>query len=69
MKVIILEKKYKNNINNFIKYELNLANINIENQIEEFYTFIDGMHPIEKEKTLIQNTWTKFMQNLLANGH
>lgn len=64
----ILENKYKNSLSNFIQGEFNFPDIDIEIQIEEFYNFLDGIHPTAKEKTLIHNTWTKMMQNLLING-
>ncbi|WP_412725728.1 hypothetical protein [Arcobacter sp. 15-2] len=64
----ILEKQYHNNLNEFIKNELNLSTKNIENSLEELYFFIDGMHPTQKEKALVQETWFMFMQNLYISG-
>lgn len=65
----ILEENYNNNIKEFITNELNLSTINTEKQIKEFYLFLDGIHPTQKEKALIQDTWLKFMQNLLISGY
>jgi len=59
----ILENKYNNDINYFIKSELNLFKYDNKNQIEEFYSFLNEIHESEKEKFLIYNTWKKFREN------
>jgi hypothetical protein len=59
----ILERKYQNNLNDFIKNEINLSKMDKTKELEELFYFMNEMHPQFKEREVFKISWNLFIQN------